>query len=395
MSIINKGILNSKTAFLRQVGNDWPTAQVVVSTTADVIEASSNLYFTNTRVVSALIAGDYITIAANGRISANVGTVTVQAATQVNNLDNLTTSNLAEGVNLYYTNTRARTAYTAGKGINIDGQGVIKNTGRTPLFNTDINGTGGGNVLSTMSTILTLPSIPTTDRYLLRSLLVVNLADTTSYVSGNILYATGNTASFANQIPIAAGGLLEFVKTGQILQPGDKINLQGFNSSSVATSNVLNAMYTYESFDNDATYIGLGQTITTSNTNTVIYDSSASYSIVESIKIVNVGNNIPRVKVFWADVNNVPKVYLAYNTPIPTNSSVELITTAKRLDITDKLIVSYDNAEGSSISTFVSARLGVLYSIGSYTASAEVNGTISATFSTTELDGTLVYYSIE
>ena len=72
MSIINKGILNSKTAFLRQVGNDWPTAQVVVSTTADVTEVSSNLYFTNTRVVSALIAGTSIIIEANGRISANI-----------------------------------------------------------------------------------------------------------------------------------------------------------------------------------------------------------------------------------------------------------------------------------------------------------------------------------
>jgi len=452
MAIINKGILNSKTAFLRQVGNDWPTAQVVVSTTADVtevssnlyftntrvvsalipgsgiiieangrisanvssgattaaqvltlsnfttanlLESSANLYFTNTRVVSALIAGEYITIAANGRISANVGTVVVQAATQVNNLDNLTTANLAEGTNLYFTNTRARAVYTAGKGINIDTQGVIKNTGRTPLFNTDINGTGGGNVLSTMSTILTIPSVPSTDRYLLRSLLVVNLSDTTSYVSGNVLYATGNTASFANQIPVAAGGLTEFVKNGQLLQPGDKINLQGFNSAGTATANILNAMYTYENFDNDATYIGIGQTITTSNTNTVIYDSATSYSIVESIRIVNVGNNIPRVKIFWADANNVPKVFLAYNTPIPTNSSVELLTAAKRLDITDKLIASYDNAEGSSISTFVSARLGSVFNIGTYTATAEILGNISLSFNTSDLDGTLIYYTIE
>jgi hypothetical protein len=29
MAIINKGILNSKTAYLRQLGNDWPTADVV------------------------------------------------------------------------------------------------------------------------------------------------------------------------------------------------------------------------------------------------------------------------------------------------------------------------------------------------------------------------------
>lgn len=46
MSIINKGILDSRTAYLRQVGNDWPTAQVL--TTDSVIEAT-NQYFTNTR----------------------------------------------------------------------------------------------------------------------------------------------------------------------------------------------------------------------------------------------------------------------------------------------------------------------------------------------------------
>ena len=404
MSIINKGILNSKTAFLRQVGNDWPTAQVVSTAeiieapinlyftnaravsaitigtipgsisitgnlsangliirginvsdavlagnvvagtstsnviladsitantwnglyTANVIETAGNLYFTNTRVVSALIAGDFVTIEANGRISANVGTVTVQAAVQVNNLDNLTTANLAEGTNLYFTNTRARAVYTAGKGINIDTQGVIKNTGRTALYNTDINGTGGGNVLSTMSTILTLPTIPATDRFLLRSLLVTNLSDSTSYVSGNILYATGNTAVFANQIHIATGGLVEFIKNGQLFQPGDKINLQGFNSASAATANILNAMYTYETFDNDATYIGVGQTLATSNTNITIYNSLNGYSIVESIILVNVSASTPRIKLYWADANGTPKVYLAYNTPIPTNSSASV-----------------------------------------------------------------------
>ena len=202
MSIINKGIFDLRTAFTRQTGNDWPTAQVIttadviesssnlyftntrvfdavtigtipgsiavsgnlvangliirninvsdsiltgniVSTstvsnvivaesvtsntwngiyTANVIETSGNLYFTNTRVVSALIPGTGISIEANGRISANVSLVPV--STQVNNLDNLTTTNLAEGTNLYYTNTRARTAFTAGKGISIFENGI-------------------------------------------------------------------------------------------------------------------------------------------------------------------------------------------------------------------------------------------------------------------------------
>ena len=55
MSIINKGIFDLRTAFTRQTGNDWPTAQII--TTSDVVENSSNLYFTNARVLAALSGG--------------------------------------------------------------------------------------------------------------------------------------------------------------------------------------------------------------------------------------------------------------------------------------------------------------------------------------------------
>jgi hypothetical protein len=450
MPIINKGILNSKTAFLRQVGNDWPTAQVVSTaeiieassnlyftntrvvsalipgsgiiieangrisanvsigsvtaaqvltlsnfTTANLIESSANLYFTNTRVVSALVAGDFVTIEANGRISANVGTVVVQAAVQVNNLDNLTTANLAEGVNLYYTNARVRSAISAGKGIIIDNNGVIKNTGSTPLFNTDINGGGSSNVSATMNAVITFSTVPSTDRFLLRSLLVVNLTESTAQVSGNILYATGNTAVFANKIPIPAGGLLEFYEKGQLFQPGDKVNLQGFDAVGVPTANILNAVYTYETFTNDITYIGTGSTLAANVTNIQVYDSAAAFSIVESIKVVNLGLETPKVRLYWADANGSPKGYFAYGTPIPVNTSVEFLQTAKRLEITDKLFAYYTGANANSVSVFVSAKTGPVFTPGSYTANVELTGTVSALFSTTENDGTLLYYTIE
>ena len=52
MSIINsRGIFNLGTAYLRQVGNDWPTAQVI--STSDITEGI-NLYYSNARVLSAL-----------------------------------------------------------------------------------------------------------------------------------------------------------------------------------------------------------------------------------------------------------------------------------------------------------------------------------------------------
>ena len=452
MSIINKGILNSKTAFLRQVGNDWPTAQVVVSTTADVtevssnlyftnarvvsalipgegiiieangrisanvsigsvtaaqvsslsnfttanlIESSANLYFTNTRVVSALIAGDYVTIEANGRISANVGTVTVQAATQVNNLDNLTTANLAEGTNLYYTNARVRSAISAGKGIIIDNNGVIKNTGSTPIFNTDINGAGSSNVLATMDVEIAFPSMPATDRFFLRSLLVVNLTESTAQVSGNILYATGNTAFFANKIPIPAGGLLEFYEKGQLFQAGDKVNLLGFDAAGVPTSNILNAIYAYESFPNDIAYIGTGSTLAANATNIQVYDSASAFSIIESIKVVNLGFETPKVRLYWADANGSPKGYFAYGTPIPVNTTIDFLQTPKRLEISDKLFAYYTGANANSVSVFVSAKTGPTYTPGYYTANVELTGTVSALFGTTENDGTLLYYTIE
>ena len=108
-------------------------ANVTDLTTANVSELT-NLYYTNSRVYSNVIAllptlaGQNITIEANGRISAtSTGTVS---------LDSLTTSNLAEGINLYYTNARARTAYTAGQNITIDsGTGVITSTAGSTVVN--------------------------------------------------------------------------------------------------------------------------------------------------------------------------------------------------------------------------------------------------------------------
>ena len=45
MTIVNRGILNSKDEYLAQVGNDWPTAQVLY--TQDILETASNLYYTD------------------------------------------------------------------------------------------------------------------------------------------------------------------------------------------------------------------------------------------------------------------------------------------------------------------------------------------------------------
>jgi hypothetical protein len=84
MPIINKGIFDTDTVFTRQTGNDWPTAQVI--STADVVENSSNLYFTTERARAAFAAGTNITIV-DGTISSG------SLATVVNDSTVITTAN--------------------------------------------------------------------------------------------------------------------------------------------------------------------------------------------------------------------------------------------------------------------------------------------------------------
>ncbi len=72
-------------------------------TTANVTEVT-NLYFSNTRVYSNVVSIGYAT-------NANV-------ALKANVVD-LTTANVTEVTNLYFSNARARAAFTAGAGIDI------------------------------------------------------------------------------------------------------------------------------------------------------------------------------------------------------------------------------------------------------------------------------------
>ena len=77
--------------------------------TANVIESSGSLYYSNGRARSSISAGDnsIIYYPSNGTIRANVGYITSTISSTVTGL---TTSNIAEGSNLYYTNTRVISA---------------------------------------------------------------------------------------------------------------------------------------------------------------------------------------------------------------------------------------------------------------------------------------------
>lgn len=120
-------------------------------TTSDVSEGS-NLYFSNARVRSAISAGD-------GTIIYDVSTGTIKAnanvtATIENTVNNLTTANVTEAVsNLYFTNNRVVAALTGGENISIAANGritaEISDTVTTiPFTNTNLNFYTTRNILS-------------------------------------------------------------------------------------------------------------------------------------------------------------------------------------------------------------------------------------------------------
>ena len=179
MPIRNKGILGLIRTAELMVGNDWPTAQVITST--DITEGI-NLYYTNARVYSNVLAllptlaGSGITIQANGQISSSGGTVTFGSISQY-----LTTSNVSEGSNLYYTNARVASNVIgllpslAGSGILIQANGQINaNVSTVLITNNDVIPVTAGNTAYTLSRVVTDPKailvinegliqIPTTD----------------------------------------------------------------------------------------------------------------------------------------------------------------------------------------------------------------------------------------
>lgn len=444
MPIINKGRLRLSDVSLRQAGNDWPTAQVI--STSDVVENSANLYFTNARVIAALSAlttanisevssnlyfsntrvFDAVTIGtipgslavtgnliANGLIIRNIAvsdavlagnitaagftanSLTVDVVTS-NTWNRLYTANVVEtSGNLYFTNARARSAFTAGRGIILMSDGTIKSTIGTETFNTAIDG-GRSYPITTSMDGITFTSGNATDRIVLRSLHVTNVSDNPAYVSSNVLYAGGNTAYLGNLIPVPVGGIVEFMDRAQLIQPNDRINLQAFNQNQTPANGILQAYFTYETIVNDTTYIGTGHTLSTSNANILLVTADQSDTVFESIKFINLKPYSIPIKTFFGDANGIPRSYLAYNLQIPPNSSMEVLQSPKLLKYLDTLYVSYANASnGDAITVFPSYRRTAVTTPFASTSSAVATGSIQASFTTTIFDGSTLYYTLE
>ena len=388
-------------------------------TTGNVVE-TTNLYFTNARVLSNVeqmsvnvfadvdITGigvngvlvwngtKFVTGIPNSELS-NLANVSLRSniANTVLSISNFTTANLLEASsNLYFTNSRAISAFTAGRGIVIQENGLIKSTIGSDLFSTSIDGAVGYTVNNTMSPAVTFPSTPTTSRFILRSMQITNISNQMAFVSSNVLYSSSNTALLANKIGVPVGASLEFIKRPQIFTPGDKINLQGFNASEVAANDLLSASFTYETVNDDATYDTVGRTLYASNNNIVLLAPDSSSVVVESIKFVNHHTDDVNITALWSDANSVARAYFAFNMPVPASSSMEVLQAPKKINNTDKLIVRYANAPNNLVSAFVSYRVGAITTQAALSSLVDNGNTVILSLQTTIPDGTTLYYTI-
>lgn len=191
----------------------------IVLTTANISE-DTNLYFTNSKVVAALTAGQSITIDANGRINstatggsnssytdsntyANVSLIGFASDANVNlkaNIVDLTTTNVVELTNLYFTNARAVSAVTNTTLSNITVSGNVVTTGTGgDLIMTGGAITGVGNITSNGIVAINAAGGITTDQ---SSFDIVNGTATTVSIAGAATAlnfgATSGTATFNN-----------------------------------------------------------------------------------------------------------------------------------------------------------------------------------------------------
>ena len=333
MPIINKGIFNVNSIYLRDVGNDWPTAQVI------------------------------------------------------------STTDIVEGTNEYFTNAKARAVFTEGLGIAISSAGVISARGDdtgTGIFSSGINLAANLTASSAFSTVKTFSSTEG-NTFIVYSYHVTNISNNTAYLTGRVTF-NSNTILFANLLEMPVGSSLEIFRKPQIFKVGDTIQIQSFNNTRTPGNNLISSYLSYQGSTDD-TYQRIGATIS-DNSLTEVYQTSGRTSIIESINLVNLGPNLIPTTVLITDNSDTVLAYLTSNLLVPAYAAVEVCEYPKSLLDNYKIKVQkFDNPLNMSV--FISSKYTSSYDITPAAASLDETGSIVFDINTTNLiDGTQVYYEV-
>ena len=308
--------------------------------TTSNLREGSNLYYTNTRVYSNVIsflpslAGSGIQIQANGQINATASDTsgfasTSNVANTVLSISNFTTANLAEGINLYYTNSRVLAIVT-------------------PYLTTS-NVAEGTNLYYTNARV-----ISTVTPYL-----------TTSNVSeGSNLYYT-NARVYSNVIAL----LPSLAGSGIQIQANGQINATASDTSGFAsTSNIANTVLSISNF----TTANLAEGIN------LYYTNARVYSAIQS----NLATKANVTDLTTANVTELNNLY--YTNSRVVSAVTPYLTTANVLELSSNLYYTnarvFANVAQMSINVFADVDMTGLQTSGIliWNGTSFVAGTVSA-----------------
>ena len=306
--------------------NNANTANTVLSisnfTTANLAEGT-NLYYTNSRVASNVIAllptlaGSGIQIQANGQINA-----TATSGTSVTS-----TSNVAEGSNLYYTNARVY-SNVAQMSINVfadvDITGITTNGILTWNGSAFVAGTVGGAATANSALIAyQADHANTADRSnIANTVLALTGLTTSNLLEGTNLYFT-NSRVYSNVIallPTLAGSGIQIQANGQINANATSLSLATL-SPYLTTSNVAEGSNLY--YTNARVLSALTGNLVIGN---LVTGTSVSNSYVTAGN-VNAGNLIATTLVFGsASGGSITGANLVSATNIQGNTWIGIYT---------------------------------------------------------------------
>ena len=214
-------------------------------TTANLVEGS-NLYFTNARVYSNVIAllptlaGSGIQIQANGQINSNT-TLTLASLSPF-----LTTSNVSEGSNLYYTNARVRSALSGGTGVSYDNSTGAISIGQNVSSTADVtftNLTVSGDLVVQGNTVtLNASTVNIEDKNLLLANGAINAAAadgagiTIDGANANIIYVNATNSWNLNKDIIVTSNVTANIFNGNLVgnATGTAGTLSNFTTANLA-----------------------------------------------------------------------------------------------------------------------------------------------------------------
>ena len=329
--------------------------------TANVIETSGNLYFTNARVYSNIVS----TLATyTGNLSVGNLNVTGGITDAVGILSITTTGGTNANIELnangtgrigldgmYWPNADG----TAGQILQTSGTGDLSWTtpsaggGGSGLFNSSITSSNNYLATNTLSNAIVFST-----KSILHSVYITNI-DTVGTANIGVtatILGGGTNAPMLFNMPLPYRSSFEALKKPKVVNAGDAIQIQGLENG-VGVNNDVHATIVYEEITS-GTYTGINSNIAIPYANVDIF-TAASASIIESVMISSTNNlgNIP-ITVTVTNSSNVIQGYMAYTLLVPVGATIELCEKPRRIASGHK-IQAYTNA-ANAIAIFVAAK---------------------------------------